>query len=55
MLSAATPALTLTNAGPIDPGTLLTFGGAGLDGQDTPVSPDINLVDLLDSLKGDVL
>ena len=55
MLSAATPALTLTNTGPIDPGTLLTFGGAGLEGQDTSVSPYISLVDLLDSLIGDVL
>ncbi|WVW84033.1 hypothetical protein I302_106061 [Kwoniella bestiolae CBS 10118] len=29
-----TPALTITNTEPAQPGTLLTFGGAGLDGKD---------------------
>ena len=32
------PALTITNQGAAAPGTLLTFGGAGLDGQDQSVS-----------------
>jgi hypothetical protein len=35
----ATPALTLTNTDNVAPGTLLTFGGAGLEGQDTSVRP----------------
>ena len=37
-LIAATPALTVTNTDAVLPGTLVTFGGAGLDGQDTAVS-----------------
>lgn len=35
----ATPALVLTNTDALSPGTLLTFGGAGLEGQDTSVCP----------------
>jgi hypothetical protein len=36
--TSATPALTVTNTSPLVPGTLVTFGGAGLEGQDTAVS-----------------
>lgn len=35
---SATPALSLTNTDPVGPGTLLTFGGSGLEGKDPAVS-----------------
>lgn len=38
-MGIATPALTLTDTDPVGPGTVLTFGGAGLDGKDTNVWP----------------
>ena len=34
----ATPALVVTNQGPVRPGTLVTFGGAGMDGKNISVS-----------------
>jgi hypothetical protein len=39
--------LTLTNTEPVVPRTLLTFGGAGLEGQDTSVCHSTKLTSKL--------